>query len=667
MKRIDKWACRRVAKEHIRIHPGNALLYIPSIKYVLRSAVRNITGKRLLVVYMISPEKAAKGDTTPQYVLFQGKDDFVTLENCDDGTFKWRRSNIRYLDDIGKPLGGDCAFLSKRDQDRVLRFCKDDGTDAVAAISYRQWHIRQKQSDQNRIRKKHEIAALMEPVNRRALPKGLLPWIERDVFPAHVIYQYQKRKKQQIGYCTHCKSEVLLDSPRNGRSIVCPNCKVNATAHASGRMGGLYERETVQVLQRVGKTLVARICKATVSFRDYRNPRISVWETARFFFSEEKGRYCEREFYYSYTDPEVTPWKKGSRPTRSRWCYYYEADNCGHLYPKNLTATLKGTPWQYCQIKEFYLHDACEMDIAPYMRSFYYGPALEYMVKLGLFRLATAAVYGEKDQYYHKTPCNMKGKNLREVLGVGKAELPVLQEVDANSHTLYLLQKLIQKKFPWDTTLLQWCQKHAIYDEEQIVRCMEHTSSSKVMDYLDRQVMDVRANCSYDPYKIVFGWYHDYVRFCAELGYDLADDFIRFPRDIKDAHDRASEMFDRRKVQKYNEKIAEQYEQLAAKYQMNEAGLMVIPPRTAEEIVEEGQKLHHCVGGYVSRVVKDECTILFLRSAKQPEVPFYTMEIRDGEVKQLRGSRNCKPTPEIDSYMERWKKEKLLPAVKQAA
>ena len=100
---------------------------------------------------------------------------------------------------------------------------------------------------------------------------------------------------------------------------------------------------------------------------------------------------------------------------------------------------------------------------------------------------------------------------------------------------------------------------------------------------------------------------------------------------------------------------------------MSEAGLMVIPPKSAEEIVEEGQKLHHCVGGYVSRVAKNECTILFLRKEEHPDIPFYTMEVREGKVKQLRGDGNCDPTPEVKAYFELWKKEKLLPAAQEAA
>ena len=96
---------------------------------------------------------------------------------------------------------------------------------------------------------------------------------------------------------------------------------------------------------------------------------------------------------------------------------------------------------------------------------------------------------------------------------------------------------------------------------------------------------------------------------------------------------------------------------------------MIVPPKTAAEIVEEGHALHHCVGGYVSRVANKECVILFLRKKEEPDKPFYTIEVRDGEVQQIRGYDNCDPPPKVEAYMKMWEQKKLLPAavMQQAA
>lgn len=666
MKKIDKRACRKVAQEPVYIHPGNALLYIPDILYVLRSNVRNISGKRLLVIYFIPVKTAAAGDTTPKYVLFQGKDDFITLENCEDGKTRWRTAKTRWMENVTRSV---CAFLSLNDSKRVVRFCEPKIDIAFDALSHLQYKIRTAQSEQRRINGKKKIAQRMQPVDCRPLPKDLLIWTQWNVIPAHIFYRRRKGKTLADGYCTRCKSDVIVDHPKHKETGICPNCQAEVTFQAAGKAKRVYEQETVQVLQHVGDQLVARICKATVSFRDHRNPQIHFWEAARIFYSVSKGKYSEEEYYYALYGDLVTPWKRGPRPIFSRYVYSFNADLCGHIYPRNLSMALKGTPWQYSQLKEFYRHFRTNMTLSSYLYAYHKRPAIEYLVKLGLFRLAQNAVYGDESPYtYHRSAFNWNGKNLREVLGVDKAYLPVLQEIDANSRALYLLQKLIEKGLPAETEFLRWCMDHRIYEEDALERCLQHTTPYKLMKYLNEQAARNPKNSHYSTaVKIVFDLYHDYIRFCNDLGYDLTDDFVLFPRDVKDAHDRASEMFDKKKAQIYNERIAAQYEALATQYQMFEAGLTVIPPKSAAEIVEEGQKLHHCVGGYVSRVAKNECTILFLRKEEQPDTPFYTMELREGAVRQLRGDGNCDPTPDVKAYVELWKKEKLLPAVQQAA
>ena len=58
---------------------------------------------------------------------------------------------------------------------------------------------------------------------------------------------------------------------------------------------------------------------------------------------------------------------------------------------------------------------------------------------------------------------------------------------------------------------------------------------------------------------------------------------------------------------------------------------------------------------------------MFLRERKHPETPFYTIEVQNGEVQQVRGRGNCEATSEIKTYMEQWKKEKLKPLIEVQA
>ena len=82
-------------------------------------------------------------------------------------------------------------------------------------------------------------------------------------------------------------------------------------------------------------------------------------------------------------------------------------------------------------------------------------------------------------------------------------------------------------------------------------------------------------------------------------------------------------------------------------------------PATPKDIEAEGNALHHCVGGYVGRVAKQECLILFLRKCEEPKKSFYTIEVRNRKVIQVRGMKNEVATPEVEKFMDRWEKKVL--------
>ena len=669
-KVIDKKACRAFASEKISINPNNGLLYIPKIKYLARSMVRSIADKKLLVLSIFCVKDIRAGKNTPVYVLFQGVDDFLTLEYCEDGKSKWRKVSTSYLGEDRHNFSSFCAFYSHADEMRVIRFCHSQLENGFSALSDLQIKIQNRRTVDSDTKRRLTIAERMKPVEKKALPRGLKPWIIKDLFPAHIFYNYRKGKTIQNGYCTHCKNDVQIISPRHNKEGVCPNCGRTVTFHAIGRNSYVYDQLTTQVVQQIGNELVARICKASVAYRDFKNPTVRIWENARIFFSVSDGRYQTESFYYRYGVEKITNWRRGDRPKASKYYYCFEPDMCGHVYPNNLDKELKGTPWEYSQLKEFYLFDGRPMTIRPFMQAYINGPALEYLIKFGLYALAVEAVYGDQEGgRIYRSPLNLKGRNLQEVLGVDKRYIPAMQEVDINIKTLHLLQTFIDSGISVDAAFLKWLMTYKVYDKEDIIRCLKYCSATKLSAYINSQSAALKEEKRRHSVSDTFGLYKDYIRFCEDLQYDLSDDFILYPRYIQDAHDRASEMFDKHKAKIYNEQISAEYEKWVKQYQMSAAGLMIIPPKSAEEIVEEGQKLHHCVGGYVARVAKKESVILFLRNMEQPETPFYTIEVKNGEVAQIRGNRNCAPTPEVETYMKVWENAKLLPmaTLKQAA
>lgn len=64
-------------------------------------------------------------------------------------------------------------------------------------------------------------------------------------------------------------------------------------------------------------------------------------------------------------------------------------------------------------------------------------------------------------------------------------------------------------------------------------------------------------------------------------------------------------------------------------------------PVKPEDIVFEGICLRHCVKSFAAPVAEGKTVILFLRRKSAVNKPYYTVEVRDGIVRQVHGFSNC--------------------------
>lgn len=152
----------------------------------------------------------------------------------------------------------------------------------------------------------------------------------------------------------------------------------------------------------------------------------------------------------------------------------------------------------------------------------------------------------------------------------------------------------------------------------------------KIGNYLKRQKAGVEL-------------YLDYLEECEKLGYDLSDEVVLFPKNLIEKHAETSKLCKNKALSEIKEKArkrAEKIKKEGAEYRHGR--LMVRIPRDGSEIIAEGAKLSHCVGGYVERHARGSTTILFIRKRNDPETPFFTLEIdiKSGAIKQCYGYKN---------------------------
>lgn len=660
---INKRECRKYINPGFTFKKNDGLLLVKNINHIVHTVIKNIAGRRILIVYFYKRERAAE-NAAPEYVLFQCGDDYITMQRFDDGTLKWRTAS---LDNLGKHyayITKECAFYRQSDEKRVTQFCKNPELKGFDALNRLQDKIMNKRLNIKIRAREQEISERMKSVP--PIPHGLKNWIHYEILPQYIFYDYKRGNNPMKAYCTCCCKDIFVSGAKYNGKGKCPNCGKNIKFKSSGKVKRVWDRTTVQSIQKINNNeVILRIYKIFNGLRNWRKPDYHIRECARIFIRQDENKKISIDAYYdSYKLSILTSWKHGNRPKFSFYQYYFESDFCGYLYCKNLPGILSGTPWQYCQIERFHKLDRERLEVTPYFSSYHKYPAIEYLIKLKLTKLAAQIIY--KNEYQHII--NAEGKNLRETLGVEPGDLPIFQKININADQLELYQQLKKQGIRVDENLLIWYQQHNILSIENLLIPLKYMTQNKLMRYVDEQfesLKDYKTKYGTHRYETpgrILSEYKDYLNMGSKLEYNFADNFVLFPKNLLEAHDQTSKLYDTKKKAILNNLIKDAYKKLIEQYRFTKNGLTLIPPKTAKEIVNEEHTLHHCVSSYVDSVANGRCVILFIRKTDNSKEPFYTLELQNNRIIQVHGKHHCTPTPEVNKFIELWKQKKLLPA-----
>ena len=667
-RKIDKRACRKLAMPELEFNLNEGVLHVESCPYIIRTTVHNISGQRILVLYIYQRESILAGSIKPRWVMFHSRDDFATLSFREDAKATWQCSTLGSLDRIWG-FDSKCAFYRQQDESRVARFCKCE-RGAISMLGYLQRLISYRKELERKWKKQRAIIDRMKYVP--VLPRDLKGFIHREVMPQYIFYDYQ-RKAPGHAYCTACRHEVRIAAAKHNTSGLCPRCKKKITFKCRGRRGRIFDRETVQVLQKAeGNGLVLRIIKVYRSFADSDIPNhFEIWENARQFITLSSSGQCSVDAYYYHYKAgyDLTPWCNGYRPVFDRWKYNFTADMSGVLYQRNLSDTLKDTPWAYSQLEAF-SGIASFSGVATFLSAYIKRPKIEHLIKMKLYRLVSGIIYGGYS-YSALQAINFNGENMRAILGIDRPYFPLLRELNPSIDQLHLIRQLLQADHKPSTEQIKWFIASKISNADAAKELLAHMSVHKLQRYVEQQFApkDEAALKRVDYYKIntLITDYHDYLCMCKELQYDVKNSFILFPRELKAAHDSVAKTLKDKRTAEQEKAIAGSFDEWQKRYQYQSKELMMIPPHSAKEIVDEGAALHHCVRLYVKNVAEKKSVILFVRSVDEPDKSLCTVEVKDGQVTQARGFDNEEPPAQITAFIEQWKQRVLYASDKAAA
>ncbi len=215
-------------------------------------------------------------------------------------------------------------------------------------------------------------------------------------------------------------------------------------------------------------------------------------------------------------------------------------------------------------------------------------------------------------------------------------------------------------------------------DPINFFRCLLRYQNRKaVAAQIDELPFDLQIPGRFRDYKAasLLSYYADYIEMLPDarkyinehqLGENLKT--ILKPSEIVWMHDHAAE-YQRRYIRecevKSDEKAREDFKKVVAEpsYQdladKTDTDFEIQIPAQAEDLINEGEMLHHCVAGYWRLVAAKNTRIVFVRKKSEPETPFFTGEVDHGKLVQLFGSYNQKNRdPRFTDFIRNWARER---------
>lgn len=630
-----QWPTKRMLEDmrndrgNVRLRYYNAPVKVYEWYWFWRAKRR----ESLLQIDIYERKMLSDGLREPRYRLFLLEDGRYYTWDFPAGS--WRTACV---DNLSRDYQEEGYFYSDRkiwmeeaDRKTIVEFCVNGIEEPRKAVSRWQTHGKNRKE----FEEIDSEMALVPPI-----PKDFGDFVRNEVMPQYIFYDAGRNVR--TGYCTRCRHEVKIRDPRYGKKGICSRCRNPITYKTRKKSGNIIDWGYAGLLQKTKAGYVYRYFKVKMEYVNGEYKGGGYWEEIRKIYDSELRIRGEYEFIrYKQTD-----W--------IRWCYrdryrYYNYENGAILYNRNLKTILKGSRLQYSGLEYFvkHGHEHEKLWLSEFIVTYQYKPGIEQLIKCRFYRVVRHILEHGRDEYI-----NWDQKSAPKILGLEKEYYRLIAGRNP-THREY--------EVTWEAqgagVRMKWTQvQFFAKSHRNFAIYIRHTTPHKMERY-------IRENLNEGPSLIQE--YHDYLQMAAGLRYNLDDPWILFPRDMQKRHKELIE--ERREVDKRIEKMKDEEKDVMFRknqrpyccLEMETEQFLLRLPREVHEIRQEGNAMHHCVATYIDRVVKGETTILFLREKSNPETPFYTMEVRGGQMIQCRAKYNGGMTEEVKAFVELFKRKKL--------
>lgn len=664
------------------------------VKYIGVTAFKNVAHERHLFVEVYRNSKNTMDIPLVRIVLT--KKDFG---NYFPETDEWTRQKIEtdhyynqgllWSEQEDRSISWQQAvkrniLMSENDLDRIKKVCDVKIWQESKWWEYIYQHednivIKARREAENRKYERRRQALKEREENTPELPEQsiLSRMDERFFHHKHILFYKKKGSFAKIA-CTKCggvtdarwRAGVSYDSqfqrwtdePREGDFGTCPMCGARGEYKCQGKVrSGIGKSTHVFLGQKYKETgMVFRYIEVSKEWQleeicgndgpEMYNARevMSGVEIARGYFEEGKKLQIDYHKNNPYTGQDF--WDD---------CNLYGMANISVKQAPILPETyaeMKGTMFQYSALREF-VAAAGDTNPIDYMERYSQTPQIEMLTKLGMTDVVKELVscrYGIVYSQYATRP--------DVFLGINKDKVKLLIEKKGNIKTLKILQMERHLEQNWTEEQIE---ELAEIDATQrdIEMVLSVMTLQKALNQIAKYAgCEFGTGCSSAVARIkhTATTYFDYLSMRAQLGYDMSNTVYQRPRNLEVAHNKMVAEIDKKQVDRRMLEVAERYplirknyRKLRKRYFFEDENFIIRPARSAEEIVQEGRILHHCVGGdnYLKKHNEQKSIILFLRFKEEQETPYITVEIEGERIVQWYGAHDKKPD---ERNMQKW-------------
>lgn len=613
-----------------------------------------IEKSEFLVVYIYTAKKIQKGDTQAVTRTFLDRTNYIT-QDLESQEPKWLTATLGNLLHTHAPCGKK-IYVSDETRELVAEFFgkRPDEDYALGPI-----HAFQEEYLSLKMAKKDN--AIKDAADRvmgivQETPEDFVQWIEDSALlkSRYIFYKYTGKVKVQ-GYCTHCKQGVEIRKPKHNMVTECPNCNSQVTLKTEARSTKVEDETVVTLLEyhQPTRRLILRTFEVSKKYgREYRTPRLTISERHR---AINPMKECEDNYSYG---------RFKSRIHDVRWNKVL--DTCTRsstIYPHNLHELQELPELKYSGVQELAMSTPdVRFNIRKLMSNTLNGDhVVEKLAKVGLYKMATEYLETRILHHYHGGAIlETDATTLNDLLQVENDDAKLLINANVGLTGLMIFSHFRHHGKRLSSEELEIIDKLKIQKHHLVDRGItNYVPIAKALKYLDKVYKKTGKNPTTS--------YRDYLGMCHELDMDMKSAKTLFPEHLTDSHDIVVGIMNIRKGEIEAKRAAKEFAQIEERSVENGAFYNYVGKKytirsanSAVEILNEGNSLNHCVGSktYLSKVAKGDIAILFLRKREEPDVSFFTVEMRGQQIIQCRtqGNKGVERS-DLRTFLDEWKEE----------